>query len=395
MKLLPSISLLSVLVLPIKVNAQVIPIHGHSQKAVYNSSLEWPTVSSQCHWDKTLTGIRDTSHTHIDITGPLYGEVSGNLRLPFKLTLHRTAGRVAIPLEYQDRVIKIEWDETGSEVPPTLIGDPNGTKTWTGHLTYDIFKRTEGRAEPVVHGWWSPQVYVLTFLDDGAALTQEFFTPFWSVVDRNAPVLEWPNFPVLDSRCAPGSPPTRINPPQWGVNFITTGSFLPLNPIFEPWTFAIGTAAYGGLPLANEAQVQTHADFDLHAGNEGIILNLTRGNGDIAQTTIIDPLLLGTGPHKIGFFRFTPDGDEMVTSLLVFNLTVGVGTPPPPVLCQDQTASNIGQPLPCIYNNTNPPLPPPIPRWLSFLPSFFKLEGTSQIKVCTPDDKCLILGNVQ
>ena len=380
--------------------AQSLPIHGHSQKAAYNSPAEWPTVSSQCHWQATLSNPM-TSHTHLDITAPYYGELSGPIRVPFALKLFHTAGRASIPMDYQHQVTKIEWDATGSDVPPVIEGDPHGLRTWTGHVTFDP-SITQFQREPSLHGWWSPQIVVLTLLNDGAGITQEFFSPFWLTRDTSAPIPEWPAFPALNSRCAAGSPPTTIPPTQWGNNLVDTGSFLPLAPIFAPWPMAFGTAAYGGLFVEGNDQAQTRMDLDLHNNVDGTILALTIGNGDLAQSPILDPALMGAGTHKIAFMRFTPDRDEMVTTLLVFDVTVGAGVPPPPPLCQNPAASNVGRPLPCVFTGSPPPPPPPTPTptltptptptppW-SVISEIFQRVGYL-LGLCAADRPCVLPG---
>lgn len=371
------------------------PIHNHPQKSFYANETEWPTISCQCHWEEFPAAAPDGSnsqaiieialtksqHTHVDVTAPIYSEIDGLLRVPFVIKAFQTAGIITAALDRQETVTKIEWDDTGSEVAPIMRGSPlpHRLVEWRGHLTYDPRKKHDGHEFPP-RGWYSPQFEVLTFFDTGAVTLQLAWMPFYSMVDPTAP--ETPGFPVVSSRCYPHS--VQIN--EWGTNYVEAESFLPLLPISQPWPLIVASTAYGGNELG-DGFFEQRIDLDLHGGSLGRLLSFQpeAGFNGPDRMPVLDPALMGPGAHKVAFIWAKPRKhfEEIVTALLVVDVTVDPNAPPPQI-CQDPLATNFGGLLPCIYSA--PPPPPPVEEWKSTSPLFQEQfiggVSTGKFRIC-------------
>lgn len=392
--------------LPALVAAQ--PIHGHPQgKTNYASPSEWPTVSCQCHWIKAPEVLSDGSdsraiieaaltsaqHTHVDITAPIYSEINGLLRVPFVIKAFQTAGVITASLDRQETVTKIEWDDTGSETAPIMRGSPlpHRLVEWRGHITYDPRKKHSGHEFPP-RGWYSPQFEVLTFFDTGDVTLQLALMSFYSMVD--VATLEAPSFPIVSSRCYPHS--VQIN--EWGTNYVEAESFLPLLPISQPWPLIVASTAYGGNELG-DGFFEMRADLDLHGGNLGRLLSFQpeAGFNGPDRMPVLDPTTLGPGAHKVAFIWSKPRRgfEEIVTALLVVDVAVDPNAPPVQ-LCQDPTANNRGQRLPCTFDTPpsvcTPPavlqsglciLPSPILVWQSWGLGTWNLSFEREVDVTT------------
>jgi hypothetical protein len=131
-------------------------IHGHPQKSDYLSPSEWPTISAQGHWKPSITPeVPTIGHMHIDVTCPMYAEVTEPIVYNFAVTLFEVAGEAFLNLDRQENIRDFVWDATGSEVAPKMIGDTLGPKTWTGHFTMDP---TMVSPHPIPKkGWFAPK----------------------------------------------------------------------------------------------------------------------------------------------------------------------------------------------------------------------------------------------
>lgn len=341
-----------------------IVIHGHPQKAVYASEAEWPTISSQCHWlPATSDGM--VGHTHVDVTAPIYAELTGApLRVPFTVKIFHTEGIVSVSLDRQELVTKIEWDDIGEAAYRELPGDPHGLQIHSGHITYDPRRNVGGHGFPD-RGWYSPQFEVGTRFTSrvGVETLQLVRLPFYSMLDPTAPDGSLSGVPLLISSCYPHSPET----PEWGTNYVETGAYIPLMPISTLWRLWMDTTSYGGRDLGDGAFDQ-RVDLDLHAGILGRTLSFQPEGGfnGADRAPVLDPAILGAGPHKMAFIWSKPrvHNEEIVSTLLVIDVVVDPNAPPPPLLCQDPKAKNVGQPQPCVYETPPPPPPPPPPQTL-------------------------------
>lgn len=332
-------------------------IHGHPQKAAYASPAEWPTFSTQCHWSPAndMPGMQ-TGHTHVDLQAPFYAELTGPVVVPFAIKLFHTDG-VAF-FDSSEGIRDIVFDEPGP-----MLGDPMGLKVYTGHLTLDPTLRTRWFT---LHGGWGPIVAVTTLFSNGDFLSTRVLPSFYVTLDASAD--ETPSGAFYSARCNPKS--SRHPDVAWGDNLVETSQFLPIAPINQPWMNVFVTAGYGGNNLP-PAVFEQRVDLDLHNGVPGTILKTIAQVGDINTAAVIDPAQIGSGSHKMAFFRnqVSPDGTEEVTTLLVIDAVVGAGVPPPP------------------------PPPPPTATWLTVTSVTQRLGDL--IRVCDLNDgKCLVLGTV-
>lgn len=337
--------------------AQAQPIHGHPQKAAYASEAERVMLDMQCQWREVPVplGIIDPGwqHTHIQLWPFLYQDVGdGLIRIPFALVLKNLHGVAIVDLARQELVVKVEWDDIGEVARREIPGDPQGITHWPGHLTLDP-RRNVGGHGFTPHGWYSPQFEVNTFFDTGANILQLVRLPFYSVQDASAPEFVG-GFPALIGSCYPHTADVT----EWGTNYIQAETFLPLLPFSTLWTPIVGSAAYGGNEIG-EGHFDVRADFDLHAGNPGRLLQSQRESTFTSadRKARLDPAVLGPGTHPVAFIWSKPTRDDSkeVTALMKFTVTVDPNVPPPPELCQDPSASNLGHPLPCVF-----PPPPPV-----------------------------------
>lgn len=351
-------------------SVQAQPIHGHPQKAAYASPAEYRKPSFQCHWNEPLpeanpdgsnakaiidASLLLSSHLHFDPVGPIYSDINDLLRMDFTVKLFQSGGEAVFDLDRQETVTKIEWDDIGEQFRRVIVGDPasHALIQRTGHFTIDP-RRTVGGAPPGGHGfpprgWYSPQIEIDWKPNDHIEIAQVTRLPFYSTLDPSAPDGSLTGFPQMISSCYPHSP--KIS--EWGTNYVEADSFLPLTPIFVPWPIDMGTAAYGGKEIGL-GFFEHRIDFDFHGGVPGKVLqhldeqNFTNAN----RAPVLDPAIIGSGLHSNAFLwsKPTKDRSENITALLVWPIEVGAGVPPPPPLCQDPNASNLGKPLPCVVD---------------------------------------------
>lgn len=343
------------------------PIYGHPQLGAYGSAAEWPPVNGQC-WKGDPDPIQ-ASHVHIIPRGPIYATIFdyGTLDIPFTLQMHNIAGRIAALTG--EHIRSVRWDATGTTAVPDLAGDPNGLKEWTGVATFDFsINPTTFPADLFkfpVHGWAELRFFTRTALDDGRMLDTLITLPMYSVIDPSAPVA-----PSAEQ----GNPGVhlRASCTLWqngataaGEVVMEISDYIPLLPIFTPWTTianAYNYTAPAGVTFADEVFDQV-LDPNLHMGVRGTLQREIKvgsgGNKQFLGPIVFDPALMGSGPRKEMTVWTQPLGSESVSAVIVVPVTVGAGVPPPPALCTDPTAPNVGQPLPCL-----PPIiitPPPTP----------------------------------
>lgn len=388
------------------------PIHGHPQKAAYASEAERPPFEPQCHWHdegglpealpdgsnsreiiEAVMRSDKTAHTHFRFNPPVYSELAGTLRLPFTIRAFQTAGLVSFDMGVQRSIAKIEWDDTGSEVAPIMRGDPLPHRLieWSGHLTYDVnLDKHDGYVAPP-KGWWFPQGRVDTRYDRGAIVSLLFHVPFYSMRDPSAP--EVPEFPRLIAGCYPHSTLTN----EWGNNYVEVDSFLPLAPIFAPWPVDLGTASYGGVKLGN-GLFEHRVGVDLHAGILGTVLKsmpeVTFKSTNRAP--VIDPAVQGVGRWRELFMWSKPSihNEEIVSTLLPWDVTIGEGAPPPPPLCQDPKATNVGAPLPCLFDPPPVDLCPNLPGVQTTIPAGLVLVNGQCVAPTPPPPDWATIGTI-
>lgn len=342
------------------------PIHNHPQLAAYGSAAQWPYWSAQTHW--RLRGVPTLAHTHADLRCPAYAEIdSAGIVCNFTVKLFHTPGRVG---RIDTELIRdMVWDATGSTAQPALIGDPDGLKIWTGHLTIDP---TLSETHPApLRGWFVARFRLVTAFDNGDNTGADLIMPFYSVRDPNAP--ETLAIPLAGNM---GNSFSAARPEiSWGVTFALTNYMVPIAPISQPWLQQFDTAGYGGVNLP-PARFEQRADFDLHAGNSGRLLYSEEHLGDITHTVAFDPAVLGSGTHKMLISRDQPNIEEETVALFVFDVVVSTDAPPPPLVCTDPLASNFGGPLPCVY-----PPPPPVDEWKPVSPLIERFGTTNRFRL--------------
>lgn len=387
--------ILALVILGMSANLFAQPIFNHPQKSSYASEAEYPTISCQCHWKENPTAAPDGSnsqaiidaalttaaHTHFDVRGPIYSEITGLLRVPFTIKLFQTDGTASFTLDRQETVTRIEWDATGTDVAPIMIGDPfpHALMEYSGHFTIDPRRNAGGHGFPQ-RGWYSPQIQVNTNFTSGAGTLQLLRYPLYSMLDPNAPDGSLSGYPVLIASCYPHSPGIT----EWGTNYVEVDNFIPLTPISASWPLIVGTAAYGGNEVG-DGIFEQRAGIDFHNGNTGQLLSVQREEEFTSsnRAPVLDPIVLGSGPHNMALIWAKPTKhlERIVTALLVFPVTVGPNVPPP-TTCQDPLANNVGQPLPCTYNPT-----PPVEEWRPVTPSFNELYinnlPTGRFQMCS------------
>lgn len=326
------------------------PIHGHPQKASYANPTEWPTISAQGHWVPSDNPPTDAlGHTHVDLHCPFAAEVSIAFICDFSLKLFHVAGEIkAFRSEFISNMVfdndsTIQVNNEGVLNKP-LKGDKQGLVIWTGHLTIDP-NVDQGHPAPP-RGWFAVPFGALTFFDNGDTMLTRLWFGFYSVKNPSAPETE--GFPFLASRVDATS--ARHPEIVWGTDLVDYYNHIPLLPIEQPWFFTLGTAAYGGKDLP-PTTVEMRADLDLHMNIPGRILHSITGSGDINPIGwSFDPVVLGSGKHKVAFIRTQPDQDDLVASLLVFDIPVGTSIPPVMVTVPSVVGQLINQAVTTLAN---------------------------------------------
>lgn len=371
-----SLAFVALLLVAPPVAAQVIAIHGNAQKAAYASPAEWLTMSAQCHGpavDSTgslttnlvtgLFGDARINHTHLDWTRPTYGEITGPFVSHFAITLYHTAGHIDGSAggigSFANQIVpeSIVWDATGTSTPPPMLGNINDVRgPWTGHFTFDPTRPHPSGEVQTKHGWFVGRIVVRTQFDTGANLDTENITNFFALIDPAQPE----NFPPGEGRiegawCTPrlvGADGTPSDT-KFGVVRAEYTTFVPIAPIFAPWTATVFPYSYTAQPsiIAIDGVFEQRRDQNFHAGLPGALVATRHFPGEPGQQFPIvwDPAAMGSGTHPTAIIWAQTDGQHVgVWALSVIKLTVGDGVPPP-TTCTDPTATNQGAPLPCLF----------------------------------------------
>jgi len=398
--------------------AQAQTIHNAPQGVTaYADPSQWPFISGQCHWAPSNNPVPNGNpnptlgHTHVEVNAPLWAEIgSQTLTIPITVRLFKTTGKiVAVWAEHSSDIV---WDATGTTQMPDLSGDPNGLKTWTGHLTYDpLVDKKDGYGPAPLHGWFGLRFFARTAFDNGDQMSYALLSvPIYSIVDVTAPERIPSGSEGIDLRasCTPfTSRDTPIGSNGSGIVQIRDQSVPVLAPMTAPVAIFSDTYNYGpnGLPPAT---YQLFLDSDLHMNIPGTLLVQTdinandKGteNGDVLDPAIVaastPPMGFAPNEHRLSFTWKNPTGNggpgfdnlvfqpnETLVALLVLKVkTAGsvvpsANFPPAPVINQaplPQPPPPVPQPPPPVMQpppspvtepppSTNPiPIPIPIPN---------------------------------
>lgn len=314
--------------------AQSVPIFGHPQTATTGPV----PLDGQCQWreEPAPLGIIDKAwqHTHIQLWPNLYEIINGLIRIPFNIVTRNLKGYAAVDLDRQELVTKIEWDDIGEQHYRALFGDPTGIKNWPGHITIDPHKDAGGHLFPQ-KGWYSPQFEVNTFYDTGSNILQLTRLPYYSMLDPTAKDGSLSGFPIYIVSCYPHT----FDITEWGTNYVEVDTYLPLLPISTKWPLVATSAAYGGHEIGF-GKWQILADFDIHAGKAGRVLDtqLEQNFNGANRAPVLDPATLGPGVHPVAFVWSKPTSDNTreVIALSKFTVTVDPNVPQPPTCVPPQ-----------------------------------------------------------
>lgn len=355
------------------------PIHGHPQLAAYTSLAQRRAVSFQGHWpslDPTMT-----CHLHVDLNDFPYGaELASDLfDVHFTLKLFMCDGTIGA--FWGDSFVATVWDataSTGGLTMPVLQGDPHGLKEWKGVVTIDPRK---GRyAHP--HGWTLVPFNARLTFTNGDGMDVAGFASFFSVIDRSAPEVPPPggDGPVLSARVDAGAACRNVTPrpancTSFGTMITEIDNWIPILPIATPWHTKIAVYNYtSNDPLPN-GRFEQRFNIDLHAGVRGVLTDSGTADkqGFSGRDVVFDPAVMGPGPHNVAFF-WTQTVAETVSALVVINVPVGTSVPPP-LLCTDPTAPNVGGPAPCL-----PPIV--VPVWAPITAFFERFGSEDRYRLC-------------
>lgn len=318
-----------------------------------------------------------SAHTHVDSAG---ATITGPTRVPFSVTLRHAAGAIVAiyPGVWQSELFNgkgypdrssIIWDGGGQTfLPADPTGDPAGDRTWSGSFVL---------TPPIDHGQFAAMVTVHTQFANGMSGITYAIRTFYSNVDPSAPEYtgaiaygrEFERTVCMFSQIHETKPDGSDLLVDAGEQTVDLGA-LP-KVITAPFTGLVaGIKGYANQQLAQNSINEQRVDADFHHGVQGRTLVSVPGDvtdaNEVNFPVQLDPAVLGPGPHKVQIIRWqaSPMNTNQWASLLVFPVTVGDSTTPPPPA-----------------------------TWQPFLPSFQRLGD--QIRVCGTDGKCLVLGSVQ
>lgn len=320
------------LLLPVSASAQAIPIHGAPQgKAVYASASEWPQWGSpQCHWREDGLNGGMTAHAgHLEVTAPIYGELSGPVTMNFRVQYFHVAGTGSI--WWSDTIRNVVWDATGTSAPPPLLGDPNGLKVYTGHFTLDVRVPSSGIWNFPPKGWGMTRASLITRFVNGAMVETLWDAPFYSVKDPNAVAVEDQFVPLLLARCN-GFPATEGNF-QFGTHLSAIDRSFPVfAPMTGPVTLPFSASAYAFGGLTAPGTFSAVLNPDRHNGIEGTLLATGQGMGNAGGSYVLDPSILHDGENRLSleWSQDSPLKKSTLTSILSVPIVKGDGTAPPP-----------------------------------------------------------------
>jgi hypothetical protein len=334
-------------------------IRNHPQMSSYDPPAMLPNDSGQCHWEPGNVEAPHVGpvigHAHFDFPGfPIDGEIAGPFVQKFVITAFHVDGELVAQGESwvwdddsRPRPTDWFWDETQSSTPPKLIGDPMGVRVWSGHFTIHP-------GVNVRHGMRVLIGSVTTYFRNGAVIINQHGVRYWAVDDPSAPLFTSLFMQPRSVACAAAS--AKHPEIGYGAAVVEVRSPLPVAPFSSKWPITFVGYGYTARDLP-PAQVRMVADLDLHNGIPGrelaSIQQFDGGGPDQPHTFILDPEVLGPGPHKIAIIRSQRNvfDDEEQDSLYVFNVVVDPNAPP--VVFPDVGAAPPPPPPP------PPPTPPP------------------------------------
>jgi hypothetical protein len=313
----------------------------------YSSPSSWPLISGQCHWrpannntDTTNTPqlmSPKTGHTHIELNVPIYGEITGDIIVPFTIMMFQVDGYIdglESPYSEYNNISDIVYDNNPGQY---LLGDPNGLKVWTGHFTMHFGP---------FHGWVKQPIGVHTYFFSSDQTRNRLAIPLYILTDPSLPeyVSDTPSEDKQTNiRCNGGSQRDPAGTGIFGVNIVQYNAYM---PILAPIKTAIPESIpfsynYGGAFLFAPGTAMTRFDMDLHHGVSGTFIQSQMVNqGDLSTlSSPFDPTILGPGTHKVAAIWQQDTGagipgsttpNEQMSALLVVSVTVG-DTPPPPI----------------------------------------------------------------
>jgi hypothetical protein len=323
-------------------------LHGHPQKTEYTSPAEWPRVQAQAHWpqiDPTMAG-----HIHIIPSFPLYGEIMSYepIEIPFTLMLHMFPGRLG--LFQGEYVSSVRWDETGTEQMPAMIGDPMGLRQWSGVATLDFTRNVDPINNLFLfpeHGWTEVRFFTRSVFDNQDQIDLSWAGAVYSLIDPSKPerpAAEQGN-PGVHFRSS--AVLSRNGIPIAGEMITEISDYIPLLPIDQPWKTIINAYNYTApvTPVLAEAHFELRLDANLHMGVRGTLQDQqfpVPGTRQVIGPLVLDPAVMGTGAHTELALWIQPMGDESVSSVVSFPVTVGAGVPPPPPPVEVTVPSVVG-----------------------------------------------------
>jgi hypothetical protein len=373
-------------------------IHNAPQGvAAYADPSQWPFLSGQCHWAPSNNPVLEGNpnptlgHTHVEVNAPLWAEIGAQtLTMPITVRLFNTTGRIVNV--WAEHSYDVVWDATGTTDLPNMVGDPNGLKTWTGHVTYDpLLDKHDGMGPSPVHGWFGLRFFARTQYDSGDSMNYVLLSvPIYSMVDPFAPerIPSGSEGIDLSASCTPF--PVRDTPlgsNGSGIAQIRDQSLPVLAPIAAPMIVHSSTYNYGpvGLPPST---YQLVLDSDLHMNIPGTLLvqsDINRDDAGRENADTLDPSILAAstppmgfapGEHRVSFTWKNPSGagglrqdgttlqpNETLVALLVVKVKTAPGVvpspnfPPAPIF----NPSPVPSPPPPVPAPPPPPRPTPIP----------------------------------
>lgn len=329
-----------------------IPIHGGNFQGVtgYAGPEEWPFIDSQCHWatehtngkpfDESLGLLNPaSSHVHFGWAVPYWGEITGPITVPFQIKAFQFPGTFYFnggPL-----ITNVIFDPPHAN---NFQGDPNGEVVINGYLTLDP---TIDGGGPNIHsgapnGWTNFEGTGILLFPNGDSAGTTLLTTIWTKLNPSAP--EVPDFRSDAEAIAGISSVADGGQRAWGSQAadVIIDPLPLLAPFNQNWALPNTRGyMYGGLiGNSDEGTFFLVKDPDLHHGHAGEIIPGLPLNGQ-PGTAVLLPAAIGPGAHKLAmvWHVFTgpngkPEvgvvGNEAATALLVFNVEVGDGPPPPP-----------------------------------------------------------------
>lgn len=371
------LALVTLLLWPVAVAAQVIAIEAHPQKAVYASQEEYPFNDDQTHWAPANAALEVGHVPHVACSdNPLYGRFTGPVTVDCVLRVFKAAGRIV--QVWGDQGVAITWPQCGgcTTIPNNLIGNPTGlSPDYPVRITF---------TPPYPHGIWRPRVFTRIVYDSGHLTNSIAMYPFFSALDTTAPKTNpsparGPHYMAVavDSSRIDGSG-------RWGQWWLEMDTPIPLAPLTGPWTITIRCYNYGWTEIDKtlgtatpQGVCEAMLDPDLHMGEPGQLLGraFTGPNNDGSLTFTIGPGIIPSGKHKILVRAAQETGPgtakipagERQDAIKTFEVEIAEGgIPPPPPPPAEICGNGIDDDLDGQIDegcSAPPPPPPPTSAW--------------------------------